>query len=186
MNLEEIYFVSQIIAAIAIVASLLFVGIQVRLADQTRRIELIFARAARAIEHTMALASAENIGIWDRGMAGDPELTSDEFNRFRFLYAARMVGFEAVFLEHEARAIDADTFEPNMRAARQMISSNGGRAMWKIVKPTFHRRHVAWTESEFPGSQGTLRGGYEAWKTAVAESGTSGSEISSLSDGPGA
>jgi len=172
LSLEDTYFISQIIAAISIVASLLFVGVQLRQADQTRRVELIHARASRYMGHIMAEADADNARVWTRGMAGDPQMAYSEFHQFLSLYSARMLGFEAIYLEHEARAIDADAFEPQMSAVRQLFGSSSGRAMWKIVKPTFHRRFVAWTETEFPASQGILRGGYEGWKRAVAEGAT--------------
>lgn len=169
MSLESIYFISQIIAAISIVASLLFVGVQLRQADKTRRVELIHARASRYMGHIVAEANAENARVWTRGMAGDLQMAYAEYHQFFSLYNARMLGFEAIYLEHEARAIDADAFEPQIAAIRQLFGSSSGRAMWKIVKPSFHKRFVTWTETEFPAAQGTLRGGYEAWKKAVAE-----------------
>ena len=84
MTLETVYFVSQIVAAVAIVATLLFVGLQLRQSDRTQRALVHQSTIARTIElnqrltdpHIIALvmkardARAEWIGRGEMGGGG--------------------------------------------------------------------------------------------------------------------
>ena len=58
MTLESIYFLSQIVAAVALVASLLFVGLQLRHSDKTQRALVHQATIQRTIELNERLADA--------------------------------------------------------------------------------------------------------------------------------
>lgn len=59
MTLEEAFHMSQSIASAAVVGSLIYLGLQVRGADRSRRAMMQQGRADRASKASLALASPE-------------------------------------------------------------------------------------------------------------------------------
>ena len=70
MTLESVYFLSQIVAAVAIVASLLFVGLQLRHSDKTQRALVHQATIQRTIELNQRLTDAHIVALISK--ARDP------------------------------------------------------------------------------------------------------------------
>ena len=63
MTLEAVYFLSQIVAAVALIASLLFVGLQLRLSDKTQRALVHQATIQRTIELNQRLTDAHIVAL---------------------------------------------------------------------------------------------------------------------------
>jgi hypothetical protein len=78
MTLEEIFYASQSVASIAVVGSLIYLGLQVRGADRSQRAIMQQGRADRASKASLTVAGTELARIWEKGMAGDPTLTREE------------------------------------------------------------------------------------------------------------
>jgi hypothetical protein len=87
MSRQQIEDWVQIVGILAVVGSLIFVGLQLRQATETRAYEGAF-EAQQAITEWRALL-AEHSEVWPRGCAGE-ELTSEESFIFRMLYSAWM------------------------------------------------------------------------------------------------
>jgi hypothetical protein len=74
MTLEQIFYLSQSVASVAVVGSLIYLGLQVRSAERSQRAIMQQGRADRASIAALAIASPELARVFQRGVAGDPTL----------------------------------------------------------------------------------------------------------------
>src|SRR5580704_14319817 len=99
MSLENIFYISQSVASVAVVASLIFVGIQVRGAERAQRAIMQQGRADRTSVTAIALADPVLARVWRKGVAGDTDLTRDEFTQWMMLARASFLSGEDSFLQ---------------------------------------------------------------------------------------
>lgn len=71
MTLEQIFYLSQSIASVAVVGSLIYLGLQVRSAERSQRAIMQQGRADRASNAALAIASPELARVFQSGVAGD-------------------------------------------------------------------------------------------------------------------
>jgi hypothetical protein len=72
---EKVHDCLQLVGMAAVVASLLFVGLQIKLSDEIAMVELLDNSAIRNLE--LSTPRANHADIWQRACAGD-ELSSSE------------------------------------------------------------------------------------------------------------
>ena len=69
MTLEHVYFLSQIIAAVAVVVSISYLARQVAQSEQVQRAFMQQGRADRVSSTALALAQPELARIWHKGLS---------------------------------------------------------------------------------------------------------------------
>jgi hypothetical protein len=131
MTLEEIYYVSQIVAVVGIFASLVFVGLQIR--QNTR--------ATRAASHNSVSDSLNEINrmfaenadltkIWLAGMADRQALTAEERWRFDSTARAYMHVCETMFIQAGLGAGDKSVMHAEEEGIKMVFASPGMREWW--------------------------------------------------------
>ena len=127
MTLEQLYFVSQILAATAIVGSLVFVGMQIRQNTEQSKIT-----ASQAIDTSNMLAfdpiyDSPNSAIWTKGHATPELLTEHERHMFGMLIT-RLFGasFNTSVYQHSRGAYDKEIFRMLVLYFQSLISTPGG------------------------------------------------------------
>jgi hypothetical protein len=131
MTLDEIHSIGQTVAAVATVASLVFVGLQIR--QNTR--------ATRAASHNSVSDSLNEINrmfaenadltkIWLAGMADRQALTAEERWRFDSTARAYMHVCETMFIQAELGAGDKGVMHAEEEGIRMIFTSPGVRAWW--------------------------------------------------------
>ncbi len=83
MSLEQILYVSQVIGSLAVIGSLVFVGVQLR--QNTRAVRASTSQAHSTMYHEIVasvIESGEVANIWRRGLAQPDSLGPDELVRF--------------------------------------------------------------------------------------------------------
>ena len=135
MSLEAVYFVSQIMAAVAIVGSLLFVGLQMRHADKTQRALMHQATIQRSIKLN------EDLVIEPRVLAlvlkaRDPQAawSSEEIWQMRAMVRVLVLHAEDMQWQHQAGLLDGAAFESVLTVMRAMFSLPGLRICWEMVR----------------------------------------------------
>lgn len=137
MTLEEIFYASQSVASVAVVASLIYLGLQVRGADRSQRAIMQQGRADRASNASLTVARAEFARLWEKGMAGDPTLTPEEVTQWLLLCRAVFLSGEDSYLQYRAGALDRAAFDSYCAGVRAFMSRIGFRAAWKLSAPQF-------------------------------------------------
>ncbi len=148
MTLEAIYFIGQTVAAFAIVASLVFVGIQSRQAGRASELATLQAMGERFDGFRRLLVSdKELVDLYDRGMRDPAQLDEAELVRFRLMIFIAVEGGQASFLIKDNSAAAKAQFEALDRLYVQVMGSPGGRAWWAMFGQTMHPAYAAHLDS---------------------------------------
>ena len=138
MTLETIYYITQIIAVIAVVASLIFVGLQVRQgAEQTR----LNTRALKATSHHAITDSFNHLNttlatdpdlarIWDAGNKGIENLKPEELTAYYSILLAYIRVFETLFFQSQTGTMARELWEAERRVLQFMFALPGVQQWW--------------------------------------------------------
>ncbi|HEY6325008.1 MAG TPA: hypothetical protein VIW73_00650 [Candidatus Cybelea sp.] len=137
MSLEHIFYVSQSIAAVAVVASLLYLAQQVRQADRVQRATMQQGRADRTSQASLAAANPDLARVFQKGAAGDQELTREEFTQWMLICRGLFLSGEDSFLQHEAGMLSNAAFDSYVAGVKFYFSMPGMRAAWKLSENQF-------------------------------------------------
>lgn len=131
MTLENIYYVGQTIAVIALLISILFVGYQIH--QNTKPIR---ATSHHAITDSFNQLNALLIGdasrgrIWRFGMRGLRNLDEDEQVSFSFMLLAYSRIFETLYYQYKNGTMDKKLFDAEQRTLRWTVANPGFREWW--------------------------------------------------------
>jgi hypothetical protein len=139
MTLESMFYLSQTIAAFAIVSSLLFVALEVRGSNQVSR--------HRIVEELLADYRAVRMGIsnhpdvtraWLTGLHDFTAL--DPLDKIRFSLNADLFfqTTQSLYLHYRDGRISREMFEPQQSMLVEFLGYPGLRAVWEIRKKWFH------------------------------------------------
>jgi hypothetical protein len=148
MTLEEIFYASQSVASIAVVGSLIYLGLQVRGADRSQRAIMQQGRADRASKASLTVAGTELARIWEKGMAGDTTLTREEVTQWLLLCRAAFLSGEDSFLQYRAGALNQAAFDSYCAGVRAYMSHAGFRAAWQLSAPQFAKDFREFVEAQ--------------------------------------
>lgn len=149
MSLETIYYITQIIAVIAVVASLVFVGLQVRQGAEQTRLNTKAVKAAAAYEATHSWGTFnEHLMSWPEEKlvrffsTVTPDKSWDDFNIE--MQSSATITVRALFQKLEGQyylmtygSLDQEVFEGRLEFAASMIKLPFYEHWWeqeKLVK----------------------------------------------------
>jgi hypothetical protein len=137
MTLVEIYYVSQSISSVAVVGSLIYLGLQMRHAERSQRGIMQQGRAERTSHASLTFAHPDFARIWCKGGAGDPDLTCEEFTQWMFMCRAMFLSGEDSLMQHKAGLLAASAYESYVSGVRHYMAFPGIRAAWKLSNGQF-------------------------------------------------
>ena len=137
MTLEQTFFLSQTIAAAAVVISILYLGRQVNQAERVQRGIMQQGRADRTSLTALTLAHPELAGIWQKGLSAEPDLTPEEFMQWSLACRAAFLSGEDSVLQHKGGMLDEAAFNSYAAGARAFLSFPGFRAMWHVSRAQY-------------------------------------------------
>ena len=176
MSLEHVFYVSQSIAAVAVIASLLYLAQQVRQAERVQRATMQQGRADRTSHASLTVASSELVRVLQKGMAGDTDLTREEFTQWMWMCRALFLSGEDSLLQHEAGMLSDAAFDSYVAGVKFYFSMPGMRATWKLLESQFGSDFRAFGSAMLAQTKATSQNAdaYAAWrKLLAAELGTS-------------
>jgi hypothetical protein len=142
MTLEQYYYIGQLIAAGALVISLVYVGLQVKLSTKANQ-----AGAAHAYVDTMngyvgLINSSPNLAaVMHRGATGLENLTEGEVIQFSAFHDQCFITFEAFYFEWKQGLLMPELWNTYKHALLALLMQPGQREWWGL------RRH--WYDEEF-------------------------------------
>ena len=137
MTLEQVFFVSQSIAAAAVVASILYLAREVRQSERVQRATMQQGRADRAAHASLTIASAGLSRIWQEALSPNPDLTQEEFAQWTLICRSAFLSGEDSYLQHKAGLLDEVAWRSYVAGVHFYMASPGMRAMWKVSSKQF-------------------------------------------------
>ena len=137
MALESIYYISQIFAAIAIAASLLFVGLQLRQNDRTQRATIHQIVGQRTMETTKFYFTADHADVLAKMSEGVRELTSHEIIVVLGMLRINLLNLQEAVWQQRHGLLDDDVVKSPLASSRRLYASTTARVVVKFFASTF-------------------------------------------------
>ncbi|MGC1389027.1 MAG: hypothetical protein WA807_13535 [Steroidobacteraceae bacterium] len=148
MTLEDVFYVSQSIASVAVVGSLIYLGLQVRGADRSQRAIMQQGRADRTSRASLTVASPELARVWQKCLDADPDITREEVTQWLLMCRAAFLSGEDSFLQHKVGALDQAAFDSYCAGVRSYMSHVGFRVAWKLQAGQFGKEFRAFVDAQ--------------------------------------
>lgn len=133
MTLADLADLSQALGAVAVFASLIFVGVQIR--QNTKALK---ATSHHAITDSFNAVNALIVSdqkvarLWRLGMAGSDILDEDERQSFAFMAIGYMRIFETLYYQHTAGTLATQLFEAELNTLKWTVTNPGFVAWWSV------------------------------------------------------
>lgn len=133
MSLEQAALISQIISAIAVIASLIFVGFQLSQNTRAVRASTSQAHSATYLQAVTSLFDdAEMASIWRRGLLDFNALDDDERVRFLAFTSALFRFYEASRIQMLRGQLDNEHWHTIKQQIVSLAGQPGIAAWWKL------------------------------------------------------
>ena len=160
MTLENINYIAQTIGVLAILASLVFLAIQVRQNSAITRAQVHqqVADAFTVYLETMANHSAV-VFAGTSGNKGMTSLSDEELLRFSFIMAGLFKIWENAFYQYKSGFLDERTWQSNVTWMLTWFHMPGVQTWWGVRKGLFAAEFQAFLESSAsPSEQQSISG----------------------------
>jgi len=170
VSLSDLASLGSFLSGIAVLASLVYLSLQVRQAKRNQQISIRHSRATRTVELQLALADPAAAAAWLRGSASPDELTQIELVQYISLCRAFFFHFEDSFYQREEGLLNDDAFETVAAGARMQAASPGVRVAWAMLRPNFGGRYLSFMDGVVAGAAAERAADFslETWKRAFA------------------
>ena len=141
MNLSDLASICGDISAVALVITLVFLNLQVRLSEKNQRALIQQGRASRTVDIAIGIMNSNFADIYYRCVNGDPTISETQLAQFMGYCRAVFLGAEDSFLQNKESLLDKLAFVSFTTSLQSIFVSSGVRAMWKMTRE--------WYEPEF-------------------------------------
>lgn len=147
MNLEQASLVAQIVQGIAVIASLIFVGVQLRQATAAIRASSSEAHAALYTELVHSIIDNEDFArIWSVGLSDPKSLREEEWVRFVAYSSALFRQYETSRVQWQNGRLDNEHWHTVEKQAISFGHMPGLKAAWKVRGHWYSPDFRAWFE----------------------------------------
>lgn len=145
MTLEQWSFVAQIISAAAVIASLIFVGIQLRRATDAIRAASSDAYSGAYTHFVQGIVENADVAeIWTRGLKDPRALTEVEWVRFVAYASAQFRLYDSSRVQWLRGRLDTEHWYAVERHALSFGNQPGMAAAWKLRRDWHSPEFRAW------------------------------------------
>jgi hypothetical protein len=159
MSLEQLSFLAQIISALAVVGSLIFVGVQLRQATAAIRGSTSQAHSDLYTQLVQSVVDdADFAQIWGRGITKPEELADADWVRFVAYASALFRLWESSRVQWLNRRLDAEHWQTIEQQVIHFAPLPGIQAAWKLRGRWHSPAFQKWLESFDSSSDVSLYG----------------------------
>ena len=140
MSLEEIYFIGEIIAAAAVIGSLVYVDMQLR--QNTLTIRVAAGQAHVDAYDTLLQRITDHpdmVDLWVRAAADFNALSPAEQTRVLAFVGVMFRNFEGAYIQHQQGVLDDRFWEGMLRSMADQYQHAAVKTFWAIRRHWLHR-----------------------------------------------
>ena len=135
MTLSDIAVIGNIVSDIAVVASLIYLSLQVRQAEKNQRAIVHQTRVDRTTNASLAFSQPEMAQLIAKVAAPAPDFSADEVVRLYYYLRVQLVAFDDTLRQHDAGFLDETYFETTRLNTARMLANPVLRATWVLLRP---------------------------------------------------
>ena len=149
MEIQEWGAIGELVGGVAVIATLIYLAIQIRLnTAQARRDAIHSERGAFSFPLQLCLLteSAENVEVLQAGLQDYSALPPSQAGRFNTLLLGLFVAYVTVVDFYQQAIIPADEFKASEGNFLRFLVTPGGRQWWDQTKNMYPSRGVDYVE----------------------------------------
>ena len=145
MTLQE---TAQILGGIGVIASVIYVGIQIRNNARALRAATYQQLSAISIQSWISMGqNSETVGLLLRGMDDFSSLNRVDKARMRFITMGYVKGFENAWFQNKIGTLHEGDWKASTSDLNSFFSTPGTQAVWPIVKNRFNPEFVEFLDA---------------------------------------
>lgn len=147
MNWEALGAIANLLAAVGVIATLIYLSIQIR--QNTKAVRSSSIQNLVQSFSTTAQAAVENeyiVPLLLKANAGADNLTEEERGRLHFWFIMTFRRFEGVYFQRDLGIVDAEVIDGFERSHIAILASKSAQAWWANSKEIFNSGFVAYLE----------------------------------------
>jgi hypothetical protein len=169
MTFADLASIGNLTSGVAVLISLVYLGLQMRQSARHSQALIQQGRASRTMEILTRWAEFD----WSEGMEacvrGSPDVDARDLRRFISLMRAYFVNYEDSFLQHREGLLEAAAFANVEAALYSTMTGPGHRAAWKVVRGAFDRAFQDYLDGVIADTTAApFSSTLERWKDATA------------------
>ena len=154
MTIEQVGSIGEIIGALATLATLVYLAVQIRgntrmMRSQTRHV----AHQLNEGPSTLIAQNPQMAGVFRRGTADINALDPDEQTQFVFLIALYFTNFHNSYGEVELGIESEADLESHWIGPSLVFQSSGARAVWEMISVSYPEDFQAYVQSKLSASK---------------------------------
>lgn len=171
MSLSDLASVGSLVSGAAVLASLIYLGQQIRQSSRNQRAEIHQARLHTRMAYIDKLASPGVISLVRRGGIGDKTLSDEACEQFVLHVMGDFFAYEEWFLQHRDAMLDDRRWTGNLNSMRSELRFPGFRAAWQVTRPLYDPEFARFVDGELTEIPCTTSPEMfaNAWRAAVGD-----------------
>ncbi len=145
MNWEATGAISEIIGAVAVVISLIYVAAQIR--QNTKMMKTTAKQNLTEATQSIIYAAIDRSEEWVKLTSGVEPSSPEEDARMSLLVRAMLRGFESQCYQYESGLLEDDEWQALRQAIRDLCALPGVNRYWQQLKPQMSKRLRAVVEN---------------------------------------
>jgi len=169
MSWNEVAVFAEAAASFAVVVSLVYLAIQVRLQSKQNQMSVINSLTQQWVETTRVFAIDQDLySIWKTGLTDFEGLSPDERGRFSSMMVGLTQIFEGLHLHHRMGRVDPELWQGFDCRLRDVFATPGAQTWWKLRRHWHTQRFQDYVDRAI-ASSGHVAGRYVAIYGANAD-----------------
>jgi hypothetical protein len=148
MSLSDLASIGTLVSGLAVLASLVYLSMQIRQADKNQRALMDQGTVTRNIDILMFLSQPHIHKLTTRVASGDADFTAEEIDYLQLRLRATLLTNQDTYIQHEAGLVDKMTFENSLAVLRFVLSSPVYRAIWTMTRNGYARDYATLVDKE--------------------------------------
>jgi hypothetical protein len=168
ITVADLAHIADIVAAIGIIGSMIFVGVQLRQNTRSVRSSALQQNTDHWQNYYAFLADPKFAATFAKGSAGH-DLEQAEFNQFFLLCRALLMGMENQHYQFQQGLIDKEAYAGFQVVMKEQIAAFPGiRAMWQLTRHCYSADFGRFLDQIVAAAPIHQQSTYKKWKELVA------------------
>ena len=134
MSLSDLASIGSLASGLAVLASLIYLTMQIRQSDKHQRALMSQGTITRNIDILTLLSQSRFFELISRVAAGETNFNAEEIGYLQLRLRVTLLSTQDTYIQHEAGLIDEINFENSLTVLRNILSQPVYRAVWKISR----------------------------------------------------
>lgn len=135
MNLSDLANIGSLINGVAVLASLIYLSVQVRHARRTQQAAMHQARVERVTNVSLNLAQPDYAKVLAKAASGATDFSAAEVLQLFYVVRIQILALDDALWQRDVGFLDEPSLQTTVLTMKRMMANPALRAAWHLVRP---------------------------------------------------